>query len=67
MIATDALSIEEIRRRLSTSRVGAHIYLYGDVASTNATLRTLARSGAPEGTVVLAEGQTAGRGRHGVA
>ena len=34
-------------------------------ASTNADLAELARRGAPEGTVLLAEHQTAGRGRQG--
>jgi BirA family biotin operon repressor/biotin-[acetyl-CoA-carboxylase] ligase len=65
MITVDLLSIDEIRRRLVTSTVGAQIYLYGDVDSTNTKLRMLARGQAPDGTVVLAEGQTAGRGRRG--
>ena len=34
-------------------------------ASTNADLADLARSGSPEGTVLVAEHQTAGRGRQG--
>jgi BirA family biotin operon repressor/biotin-[acetyl-CoA-carboxylase] ligase len=63
--ATDLLSITEIRRRLTASVVGRHMYLFGEVDSTNARLRNLARDGAREGTVLLAEGQTAGRGRHG--
>ena len=37
----------------------------GETASTNDDARTLARGGAPEGTVVLASRQTAGRGRLG--
>jgi BirA family biotin operon repressor/biotin-[acetyl-CoA-carboxylase] ligase len=61
----DALSIERIRRSLTSSLVGRQLYLFGDVTSTNDKLRDLARSGAPEGTVVLAEAQTAGRGRRG--
>jgi len=65
MIATDALSIEAIRPRLKTSVVGRHLFLFGEVESTNAVLRHLARSGATEGTVVLAEGQRQGRGRLG--
>lgn len=70
MIATGTqllslLSLENIRRRLHGTRVGTHIYLYGEVDSTNARLRALARDRASEGTVVLAEGQTAGRGRQG--
>jgi BirA family biotin operon repressor/biotin-[acetyl-CoA-carboxylase] ligase len=37
------------------------------VESTNDEVRELARAGAPEGLVVLAERQTAGRGRRGAA
>lgn len=38
---------------------------YGSVGSTNDVAAHLARRGAPEGTVVIAEEQTAGRGRSG--
>ena len=62
---TPPLSIGGIRRRLRAPVVGRQLYLCGQVESTNATLSRLARSGAPEGTVVLAESQTAGRGRLG--
>jgi BirA family biotin operon repressor/biotin-[acetyl-CoA-carboxylase] ligase len=65
VIETRALSIAGIRRRLRAPVVGRQIYLCGNVESTNATLSRLARSGAPEGTVVIAEAQTAGRGRLG--
>ena len=65
MLMTDALSVEVIRRGLHTSTVGRHLYLFGEVESTNQVLRRLARSGAAEGTVVLAEGQSQGRGRLG--
>ena len=37
------------------------------VESTNDELRTLAQAGAPEGLILLAEQQTAGRGRRGAA
>jgi BirA family transcriptional regulator, biotin operon repressor / biotin---[acetyl-CoA-carboxylase] ligase len=39
----------------------------GETASTNDDARALAREGAPEGTVVLASSQSAGRGRLGRA
>ena len=65
MILTDTLSIEAIRRQLQSRLVGQHLYLFGEVESTNTVLRHLARSGAGEGTVVLAEGQRRGRGRAG--
>jgi BirA family biotin operon repressor/biotin-[acetyl-CoA-carboxylase] ligase len=67
LIIQDSLSIELIRRQLSAQVVGRQIYLFGEVPSTNETLRQLARAGAREGTVVLAEGQSAGRGRLGKA
>ena len=61
----EAVSIELIRRQLSARTVARQIYLFGDVASTNDALRHLARGGAREGTTVLAESQSAGRGRLG--
>lgn len=62
--ACDRLAIELIRRHLDTTIVGRHMYLFQSVTSTNDALRHFARAGAQEGTVVLAEQQTAGR-RHG--
>lgn len=62
---SDSLMIDRIRRSLGTETVGSHIYLFTAVGSTNAVLRDLARGGAAEGTVVIADGQTAGRGRAG--
>jgi BirA family biotin operon repressor/biotin-[acetyl-CoA-carboxylase] ligase len=63
-IAVDeALNIDLIRQHLDTQTVGRRLVLHEAVASTNATLRKLAGAGTPDGTVVLAERQTAGRGR----
>ena len=59
------LSIEDIRRRLMAPTVARQLYVFGQVSSTNAALRQFALSGAPEGTVVLADAQAAGRGRMG--
>jgi BirA family biotin operon repressor/biotin-[acetyl-CoA-carboxylase] ligase len=59
------LDVEQIRRHLSAYAVGRRLCLYDAVPSTNAVLRDLAATGAAEGTVVLAESQTAGRGRGG--
>ncbi|HKZ05571.1 MAG TPA: biotin--[acetyl-CoA-carboxylase] ligase [Methylomirabilota bacterium] len=61
----ERLSIQMIRRTLDPVTVGKHLYLFDEVESTNAVLRDLARSGAAEGTVVLAESQRRGRGRLG--
>jgi BirA family transcriptional regulator, biotin operon repressor / biotin---[acetyl-CoA-carboxylase] ligase len=65
--ACDRLSLDGVRRHLTTEVVGHHVYLFGTVDSTNRALARLADRGATEGTVVLAEAQTAGRGRHGSA
>ena len=43
----------------------APIHVFEVTGSTNDEARRLAAGGAPEGTVVVAEAQTAGRGRHG--
>lgn len=64
-VAHDTLSIELIRPKLFSETVGNRIYLFGEVSSTNDVLRRLAGEGARHGTVVLAEAQTAGRGRQG--
>ncbi|HXD96791.1 MAG TPA: biotin--[acetyl-CoA-carboxylase] ligase [Candidatus Acidoferrum sp.] len=65
--ACDRLSLDGLRRHLTTEIVGHHIYIFGSVDSTNSALARLADRGATEGTVVLAEAQTAGHGRHGSA
>jgi BirA family transcriptional regulator, biotin operon repressor / biotin---[acetyl-CoA-carboxylase] ligase len=44
---------------------GYELVVLEQTESTNADLAERARAGAPEGTVVLAESQTAGRGRQG--
>lgn len=62
---SDRLSLERLRRHLTTEVVGHHVYIFNSVDSTNRALARLADRGAGEGTVVLAEAQTAGRGRHG--
>ena len=41
------------------------IFQYGTVDSTNTVALSLARGGAPSGTLVTATAQTAGRGREG--
>lgn len=62
---SQTLSIAGIRKRLNTGITGRQLYLFHEVESTNSTLSNLARSGALEGSVVLAEAQRSGRGRLG--
>lgn len=54
-----------IEAGLARSPVPYRIMVYETVPSTNELAASLARAGAPEGTVVLADAQTAGRGRGG--
>lgn len=51
--------------RLTTTILGRRIELHQQVGSTNDIARAAARAGEPEGLVVLAEEQVAGRGRLG--
>jgi len=48
---------------LSTTTIGKVVHVHESIASTNLLADQLAREGAKEGTLVLAEEQTAGRGR----
>ena len=57
------LSAESIRKGLETNLIGRSIVYYPTVGSTNEVLKELAAQGAPEGTVVIADEQTAGKGR----
>jgi len=60
------LSPEAIREGLRTRWLGQKgIYSFDVVESTNTQATTMARQGAPEGTIVLAAAQTRGRGRMG--
>ncbi len=59
----DSLSPELIKRGLNTRYVGRNILYYPCLPSTMDAARQAALGGAPEGAVVLAGRQTAGRGR----
>ena len=61
--APELLSEQAIEEGLSTKVVGRHIVYRERVDSTNNVAKKLADEGAPEGTIVVAEEQTGGRGR----
>jgi BirA family biotin operon repressor/biotin-[acetyl-CoA-carboxylase] ligase len=61
----DVLSPETIRSRLGESLFSKNMVFRERVNSTNVLAKELALTGAPEGTIVLAEEQTAGKGRMG--
>jgi BirA family biotin operon repressor/biotin-[acetyl-CoA-carboxylase] ligase len=58
---------EEIARKLTSRWLGKQLHYYQDLDSTNRMAQQLARQGATEGTVVVAERQLSGRGRQGRA
>lgn len=58
-------SERELRRGLKTKSFGKKIYTFQSIDSTNNCARAVANVGGPEGIVVIAEEQTAGRGRLG--
>lgn len=63
---SDFLLTDEIREGLNTNVFGKkEIIYFRETDSTNIRAKYLAGDGAPEGTVVVAETQTQGRGRKG--
>jgi BirA family biotin operon repressor/biotin-[acetyl-CoA-carboxylase] ligase len=61
----DRLTALELRPLLATHDLGQVLHCFEELASTNDTARQLAEEGAAHGEVVIAERQTAGRGRRG--
>jgi BirA family biotin operon repressor/biotin-[acetyl-CoA-carboxylase] ligase len=59
------LSIDDLRRACAAARFGGDIRYFERVTSTNTVAHQLAVDGAAEGTVVIAEAQSRGRGRLG--
>lgn len=57
------LSAERITAALTTRRLGRPAHYFPTIGSTNDIAHQLARDGASEGALVLADEQTAGRGR----
>lgn len=56
---------EKIKNNLKTSFIGKPLYFYSNIDSTNTAAYTLALNGAKEGTCVVADCQTKGKGRLG--
>ncbi len=59
------LRLEELKAGLPVGKLGVELHAYPSLGSTNDRAAELARAGAPEGTLVVADEQTAGRGRSG--
>ncbi|MGB8955143.1 MAG: biotin--[acetyl-CoA-carboxylase] ligase, partial [Tumebacillaceae bacterium] len=61
----DLVTAAEIREGLRTEVLAQNIVYRDSIDSTNTLAQQLAREGAPDGTLVIADEQTAGRGRRG--
>jgi BirA family biotin operon repressor/biotin-[acetyl-CoA-carboxylase] ligase len=59
------INVSLLQKGLQTASFGRKIYAFETIDSTNSCARVMAAAGAPEGTVVIAELQTSGRGRMG--
>lgn len=61
----DTILPVEINAGLSCRKFGCRVFSYNSVGSTNHTAHDFAKAGMPEGTIVIADTQTKGRGRLG--
>lgn len=61
----DVITRAELASSLNTAWAGSNLVYYDSTDSTNTRARRLAEEGAPHGTLVVADSQTAGKGRRG--
>ncbi|OGF99360.1 MAG: biotin--[acetyl-CoA-carboxylase] ligase [Candidatus Glassbacteria bacterium GWA2_58_10] len=59
----DQVNFFELESELKTSFLGKTLFAYRIIGSTNSTAKMLADSGAADGTLIVAEEQSGGRGR----
>jgi birA, biotin-[acetyl-CoA-carboxylase] ligase region len=59
----NSLTNNSIKKFLKTETLGVAIYCFDEIGSTNEIAFELGKKGAPEGTVVISDSQTRGRGR----
>lgn len=61
----DTIAAEEVESRLETAWIGRPVRYFEEITSTNQYAKKIAEEGAPEGTLVIADEQTQGKGRSG--
>lgn len=61
----DTIAGEEVGSRLHTQRMGREIRYFSRIDSTNQYAKRIAEEGAADGTLIIADEQTAGKGRSG--
>ncbi len=65
MLVADRLNGEKLRAQLGPCTIGREIVVLEETTSTNDMVLQMANGGAPEGIVIFAEHQSAGRGQRG--
>lgn len=63
--SSDVITANEIKDNLTTTFMGSEIIYFKEVDSTNNMAKKLAREGCKEGTIVIADKQSNGKGRLG--
>ena len=63
--AADVMTEAELGSRMKTRWLGRNLVYFPETDSTNIQARRLAAEGCPEGTLVVADRQNAGKGRRG--
>lgn len=63
MAVPDKVDFGQLKQLLTTKRYGQQVHYFDSVESTQFVAHDLVRQGAPDGTLVIAEHQSAGRGR----
>ncbi len=61
----DLLSFEEISEKLNTKYIGRNLFYFDSLDSTNIKAKELALKNTAEGTIIISEEQTSGKGRLG--
>ncbi len=61
----DTIASQEVGSRLKTQRMGKEIRYFSQIDSTNQYAKRIAEEGALDGTLIIADEQTAGKGRSG--
>ena len=65
VLSADVITEAELRSQLEDGLAGSHLEYHEELDSTNNRAKRLGEEGAPDGTLVTADYQTAGKGRRG--
>jgi BirA family biotin operon repressor/biotin-[acetyl-CoA-carboxylase] ligase len=66
LVESPDLCIADLKKNIAaTKKIGHELFFYDSVPSTNMVAMELASQGCPDGTVVISDAQTAGKGRLG--